>query len=531
MNANILVDPWLRVKYLDGSADVLNLPQLFAALERDEVASFPGLRPHQAHPWHAFLCQLAAMALRADGESLPHVDPDVPTTFLGGHGVKTWLDLIRALTPGYLGDEPWILVVADAAKPAFMQPPYPGDPARLLEKGSIWQTPDDADILISSKGHGIKPSSTQRAGPDNWVFALISLQTHAPYGGRELYNSTRQNSGTGSRSCVRLAYGLLPGNRFIRDTRAMLDHFEHAFESEIPYNEKGLGLVWLSPWDGTTSIAMDRLHPWFIEAARLIRMIEIDSQLRAVYLPTKTTRLSGKAHKGNVGDPWIPIERKEAKAFNTKPRYDVVRKVLFDESTYSHSLTLGEQPFDPKEGLSAEFSILIRGNCVTEGFERRFVPIPNRVRPLFSRHRDLAAGLSQSMVDLAKAAENKVLWPAVTLLMQPKAEFPDFGQKETTIWARKAVDALDAVVDERFFDFLWPAVDMHTSGESVEESLAAWRDFLLENARVRFEAAIAALPLSSAARLSAIAKAELLFNAGARKHLRGSRKEVDENAG
>ena len=46
-----------------GETVIASLPQLMVALGSDEVRDFPALRPHQRHPWHAFLVQLAAIAL------------------------------------------------------------------------------------------------------------------------------------------------------------------------------------------------------------------------------------------------------------------------------------------------------------------------------------------------------------------------------------------------------------------------------------------------------------------------------------
>ena len=47
----------------DGATVCASLPQLLAALGTDEVRDYPALRPHQRHPWHAFLVQLAAIAM------------------------------------------------------------------------------------------------------------------------------------------------------------------------------------------------------------------------------------------------------------------------------------------------------------------------------------------------------------------------------------------------------------------------------------------------------------------------------------
>ena len=77
----------------------------------DKVDTFPALRPHQRHAWHAFLVQLGDLALHRAGRSTP---PDT---------AEEWQDLICGLTPEYCNDEPWQLVVEDITVPAFMQPP------------------------------------------------------------------------------------------------------------------------------------------------------------------------------------------------------------------------------------------------------------------------------------------------------------------------------------------------------------------------------------------------------------------------
>src|SRR5690606_39498139 len=47
----------------------LSLPGVLAALSRDDIDSFPALRPHQAPLWHMFLVQLAALALHGKGQT------------------------------------------------------------------------------------------------------------------------------------------------------------------------------------------------------------------------------------------------------------------------------------------------------------------------------------------------------------------------------------------------------------------------------------------------------------------------------
>ena len=69
---NLLDEPLIRTRLVaGGQPQSFSLPALLAALGRDEIRDFPALRPHQRHPWHAFLVQLAAMALHhADRDAI-----------------------------------------------------------------------------------------------------------------------------------------------------------------------------------------------------------------------------------------------------------------------------------------------------------------------------------------------------------------------------------------------------------------------------------------------------------------------------
>lgn len=124
-----------------------SLPGLLAAMARDEVRSFPALRPHQRPAWHMFLVQLAARALWTAGrEDLPKIEAD-------------WRDLLLALTAGDAG--PWALVGPDD-KPAFMQPPAP--------LGLNWkpvETPDALDMLITSRNHDLKQQIARDASAED----------------------------------------------------------------------------------------------------------------------------------------------------------------------------------------------------------------------------------------------------------------------------------------------------------------------------------------------------------------------------
>ena len=72
---SLLDEPLIRARRGDERSPVqYSLPALFVAMEQDQVCDFPALRPHQRHPWHAFLVQLAAIALHRTGATAPFGD-------------------------------------------------------------------------------------------------------------------------------------------------------------------------------------------------------------------------------------------------------------------------------------------------------------------------------------------------------------------------------------------------------------------------------------------------------------------------
>ena len=150
MMYNLLNDSIIRVRTYNGEAVSLTLPGVLAALIRNEIASFPGLRPHQAPAWHMFRVQLAALALQRAGEEELSKDAD------------HWAELLRALTPDFPGDEPWHLIVEDRAKPAFMQPSEPEE----IKYTGVVPAADQLDMLITAKNHDLKQAIAEMAEPD-----------------------------------------------------------------------------------------------------------------------------------------------------------------------------------------------------------------------------------------------------------------------------------------------------------------------------------------------------------------------------
>ena len=164
MNKNILEDSIVRAAMSGGATAHASLPEIYAALMRDEIDAFPALRPHQRHAWHAFLVQLGVLAVHRAGLSDPPEE------------AEAWRRLLRGLTSDFPDDEPWHLVVDDIAKPAFMQPPASSEDRRKEYKNRV-ETPDELDMLVTGKNHDLKINVAVNADPDDWLFALLTLQT------------------------------------------------------------------------------------------------------------------------------------------------------------------------------------------------------------------------------------------------------------------------------------------------------------------------------------------------------------------
>ena len=105
-----------------------------------------------------------------------------------------WGRIIRNLTSDYPDDEPWRLVVPDIARPAFMQPPATSPELEKDFKNEV-ATPDALDMLVTSKNHDLKAAVAGEARTDDWVFALVTLQTMEGFGGRYNYGISRMPSG------------------------------------------------------------------------------------------------------------------------------------------------------------------------------------------------------------------------------------------------------------------------------------------------------------------------------------------------
>ena len=381
---NILTEPLIRVTTAHGTRPA-SLPEVYAALMADEVESFPALRPHQRHAWHAFLTQLGAMAMHRAGVSEPPAD------------AAQWLELIRGLTPDFppdstSGDEPWQLVVEDITKPAFMQPPASSKEREKDYKSPV-ETADQLDMLVTSKNHDLKASVIAQSDVDDWIFALVSLQTMEGYAGYNNYGISRMPSGYGNRPAFSITPSTRPGSHVKRDMAALLGH-RQAMLNECPMIDDGIGLLWVKAWDGTKpeALLINQMEPFYIEVCRRIRLRQTKESLEAVRANSLSRRIDDV--KGLTGDPWTPVgkisnQRDTPPAFLGSSRkfgYERVVDGLFSSDWSSPpllSLTVADRSADGTMQLVARG--MVRGKGGTEGYHERFIPLKSKTVRVFGR--------------------------------------------------------------------------------------------------------------------------------------------------
>lgn len=494
---SLLDEPLIRYRRAaDGIQMQASLPALFAAMVADEVRDFPALRPHQRHPWHAFLTQLAAIALHRAGQTEPWSD------------APAWRAALLALTPDDPDGAAWCLV-SPPDRPALLQPPVPG--GRIDDWKSQCRTPDELDMLVTSKNHDLKGSRAVSATADAWLFALLSLQTQEGFLGSGNYGISRMNGGFASRPGV----GVSPvghwGRRWQHDLGRLLARRDDIALSHLMAAEGGNALLWVQPWDGTDSLAFQALDPFYIEVCRRVRMTWQSGYLKAVATGTKAARVAAKDLNGRTGDPWTPIETTAGKALTITA--DGFGYKLLTELLYGGKYSPGAAQEIPLADGDARFELLTRGvtrgQGKTEGFHERRVPISPKVRRLVaSGQRDRLAQLAGRRIQTIGDVR-KLLWKSLSLLFangEMKSDPPEGIKKQCAQFTQ----ALEQGEDARFFDDL--ALEIEASDDAQAAVHLAWEEALIERAESFLQRAFEAGPRSAMQRYHARAAAMSLFH-------------------
>ena len=470
---HLLSDPLIRYRQSSGTTREGSLPEVYAALMADEAEAFPALRPHQRHAWHAFLVQLGAMAVDRGRLGAPPSD------------AEEWCRIMRALTPEWPDDEPWRLVVDDITKPAFMQPPASSVECWKDFKISV-STPDALDMLVTSKNHDLKSEVAAEAETDDWIFALVALQTTEGFGGAGNYGISRMNGGLGNRSAFALAPASLNlGAHVRRDIKALLE-FMPGILAEHPGTASGHAMLWTLPWDGNAAEALlfSQVHPLYLEMCRRIRLhSDASGDLSAKRASSKAARIEAKALNGLTGDPWALVDRRDKKG----------EKVLtlpgggFNYKRCADYLTSGEygrpilmnptaEETRSEETMELVARAMVRGPGKTEGYHERRIAVRHKFRSAMLRRNtnDLTdvASISQGRIsDVGKV--QRILSHAIQVYAA-RGEHDKISPEQRER-ARAWLNRLDEIIDATFFD------DLQTEFESPENERQAIRHRWLLN--------------------------------------------------
>ena len=511
---SLLTEALIRYRRVaDGGTVRASLPQLLVALAADEVRDYPALRPHQRHPWHAFLVQLAVIALHHADRTEPFATAD------------EWQAALLALTLDDPDGAAWCLVTPPD-RPAFMQAPVPTwEDEEWLD---VVGTADRLDMLATSKNHDLKSERMRLGNLEDWLFALVSLQTQAGSNSPKHRGISRMNSGDGSRSGVGVSPVGNIGKRWERDVRLLLSARARTAERFGLKETQGIALVWLVPWDGLSRIAFARLDPYYIEICRRIRLLADSIRLYARRSQTPVPRIDADARKGATGDPWVPINVSDpaaAKALTIGSGgfdYELVCELLFGiKGTYHSGIAQDVAGVDQRERYVLLARGVARGKDKTAGFHERRVPISPKVRSLLAqRNKDRLALLAGQRI-AAIGDVRKLLWFALTVLFNngnAGATNSDSVKDKATNFSKPFEKAEDA----RFFDDLNDEVE----AEDPQAQRLQWLQRLVVHAESVLERAFVVGPRNGIQRYRAQSVALSRFHGA----LRGDKSPLPELA-
>jgi len=503
---DLLHDPLIGIRTRAGPTRV-NIPDLFGRLASGEIEDYTGLRAHQADPWHVFLVQIAASILARHPET--REIPEDPAFWRTG-----LLELAKGCANA------WELLVEDVTKSAFLQHPLADseDLKRHFKPKAL--TPDELDILVTAKNHDLKRMRARADDPEAWIFALLCCQTTSGYFGKGNYGVVRMNSGNGSRPVVAMVQEVMPSARFREEINAVSQMRRKALGGKFGFRLNGVVLTWLTSWarDGHQHMIQD-LDPWFVEAARPLRLVPIFDGIVALGSTTAARQIGPKTlENGDVGDPWTPInvaDKKKGRSALTVAAdgwtADRISALLFEQG---FELTDLQRPRADMNG-DAWFvgSVLVGGQGETEGFHRFAIPVPAKVRAglLAATEKKALGKLSEELLSDAKEA-GRALKSALISMAQGGPEMVNFDRKATVAWCDQVIADWSLQWRDGFFPALW-----RIASEDRSTVLADWRTQLVALARTALRAAEYRIPLPSARRYRSVVKAEGMLNGALRK--------------
>ncbi len=527
---NLLTEPLIRYKTDSGELQTSTLPQVYAALVADDVASFPALRPHQRHAWHAFLVQLGAMALHRSGKD----GSDLPSD------ADEWAALIRGLTLDYPEDEPWQLLVDDITKPGFMQPPASskdkekelgtksikrkGQYIKVPDEEKICRSPDELDIISTSRNHDVKTGSTYESEVDSWIFSLINVQTMDGRPGSGYYGVSRMNSNDGSRTAFSLTPSLRWGVHVVEDIAGLLE----ADFSSWPMRWDGVKLLWTKVWDGIKSeaLTLSELHPFYLEVCRRCRVRKEGMRIYVEKGPQVSgggSRVNAHASRGNVGDPWTLVtgDDKGPKALTMQKdsfSYQNITAYLFTPEWKLPVLFSLPNPGSECDSWLVARALRRKKGGQTEGYYERIIPLRPRIANVFGK-----GGDRKELGDIAKRRVSQigkvegVLRYAVAIFFVTGEDISKWKPRDRNraLYREEITDRVNSftsIIDDHFFEHLQTEFE-ETLIEERDQIRSAWlQDFVIPSAETVLEDSWVSLPCPENQRLRTESASKNFFN-------------------
>lgn len=497
---NLLDEPligWRDVEH--GGGHQSSLPEVLVALAADALRDFPRLRPHQRHPWHAFLVQLAVIALH-------HAEHDQPWD-----NAADWRTALLALTPDDPDGAAWCLVTP-SDRPALLQAPVPGEDVDAWN--NLLHAADALDMLVTSKNHDIKAARAHHAQSDDWLFALLSLQTQEGFLGAGNYGVSRMNGGFASRPGIGVTALGGWGQRWRSDIASLLARRERIADDYGLARKGGHALLWLVPWSGTDALALGALDPFYIEICRRVRLTAPHGRIQAHATGSKVARVAAKDSNGVTGDAWTPLETAQGKAL-TVSRNGFEYRLMSDLLTggrFTQGAAWRLEGWPQDVALQVIAQVAVRGQGKTEGYHERRVPIsPKFRRLLMGAQRPVIARMAEIRIQ-AIADMRKLLWSSLVLLFSNGEN--DSGNDAVSNRASRFAQPFEQQEDSRFFEDL--ACQAEAEVEQQESVYLQWLIGLAQRAEDVLLQAFDAGPRSGMQRYKARSAALSRFHAGLR---------------
>ncbi len=301
-----------------------------------------------------------------------------------------------------------------------------------------------------------------------------------------------------------------------RDAERLVGLREKTLAEHDFFDDNGLALVWLSPWDGATSLRPKELDPYYVEICRRVRLVAADGRILARAGGSKAARIAfGKEANGLTGDPWTPIETSdgEAKALTIDARgfsYRRMSGIIFGDGFKPACL---QTPASAKETLDEMLLIaraLVRGQGKTEGLHERRILATRKIVALMAD-----AKIDENEVPAKKRIEQaglvgKALRFGLMMLFQNGP--PEFRPKDPNSAKRGEpfLDRFEKEVDRDFFDALFAEVEAESDAEKIAVR-KAWLLALQGRAFDLLKTAEAGSPASTIRRHRAMVRAENAF--------------------